>query len=345
MRAPNHVALSRRRALMGAGCIAPLAALGALTALAGCRRSDPLPGTDEFSVAVPSVPHAGLVHLASSRGRFEANGLAVKLLPQTHGKAALGELLASRAELAVVADVPVVVEVLKGAKLEIVATIANSSNELAVVARRDRGVGEASQLANRRIGVTFGTSGEYFLWAFLVHHRIPPQSVQLIDLPPGGLIAALRTGEVDAIAAWQPVRHEAELALGSTAVSLKAPDAYAQGYVLVGLKNDIESRQPAFRRFLQAMLDAERFVREQPEQAKSELAGLFKISPATLGPSWEELTLEVELQQAQLVTLEDVASWAMARGYAPLQPMPNFLSALSLDALLAVDSERVTVVR
>jgi NitT/TauT family transport system substrate-binding protein len=46
-----------------------------------------------------------------------------------------------------------------------------------------------------------------------------------------------------------------------------------------------------------------------------------------------------------LVTLEDVATWAMARGYAPAQPMPNFLSHLALDALLAVGPERVTVVR
>ncbi|MDP9123856.1 MAG: hypothetical protein M3N82_04555, partial [Pseudomonadota bacterium] len=64
-----------------------------------------------------------------------------------------------------------------------------------------------------------------------------------------------------------------------------------------------------------------------------------------LDPSWHDVTLEVEQQQAQLVTLEDVATWAMARNYAPVQPMPNFVSHLALDALLAVSPERVTVVR
>lgn len=267
------------------------------------------------------------------------------MLAQTHGKAALTELLANRADLAIVADVPVVIEVLKGAELDVVATIANSTNELAVVARRDLGVGQAGHLAHRRVGVTLGTSGEYFLWAFLVHHRIAPQSVQLVDLAPGALIDALRAGDVDAIATWQPVRREAELVFGAKAVSLMAPDAYAQGYLLVGRKKDVESRQPELRRLLAALLDAENYVQHHSTQAKSELAEIFKVSPETLGPSWEELTLEVELQQAQLVTLEDVATWAMGRGYVATQPMPNFLSSLSLDALLAVDPQRVTVVR
>ncbi|HEY8880900.1 MAG TPA: ABC transporter substrate-binding protein [Roseateles sp.] len=319
--------------------------LAALFGLGGCRPADNGEAPERVSVALPQVPHAGLVHLAFARGFFAARGLSVTLLPQIHGKAALAELLRGGSDLAVVADVPVVVELLKGAQLSIAATVANASNELAVVARRDRGISRPADLRGRRIGVTLGTSGEYFLWAFLVHHRMAPQSLQFVDLPPGRLIGAVREGLVDAIAAWQPNRHQAELEFGDAAVTLTAPDAYAQGFVLVGQSKALASRQPALRRFLQALLDAERYVMAEPRQAKSELAGLLKITPATLDPSWDELTLEVEQQQAQLVTLEDVAAWAMARGYAPAQPMPNFLSSLSLDALLAISPERVTVVR
>ena len=54
--------------------------------------------------------------------------------------------------------------------------------------------------------------------------------------------------------------------------------------------------------------------------------------------------LQLDQQQAQLITLEEVARWAMARGHAPQQPMPNFLPHLYLEALLAERPERVTVV-
>lgn len=341
MRTPFPIDFGRRQGLLGAAAVALLGALH------GCSRRSAAPAAEALAlkVALPQVPHTGLLHLAAARNFFDAQGLAVTLLPQIHGKAALTALLQGQADLAVAADVPVVVEVLKGAPLGIAATVANASNELAVLGRRDRGISKPVDLQGRRVGVSLGTSGEYFLWAFLVRHRIAPQSTELVDLPPGRLIESLRTGQVDAIAAWQPVRHETELAFGDAIVSLHAPDAYSQSFVLVGRNEFLASHQPTLRKFIEALLAAEQFALTQPVQAKTLLAEIFQLSPATLDPAWQDVALEVEQQQAQLVTLEDVATWAMARGYAPVQPMPNFLANLSLDALTAVSPERVTVVR
>lgn len=333
----------RRRVLIGAGA----GAVVLLASLYGWRRraAGPAPVTSSVRIATPLVPHAGLVHLASARGFFQDQGLAATLLPQTHGKAALAELLQGRADLAVAADVPVVVEVLKGAPLSIVASVANASNELAVLGRVDRGIRNPGDLRGHTVGVTLGTSGEYFLWAFLVRHRIAPRSLRLVDLPPSQLIESLRSGQVDAVAAWQPVRHEAELAFGDRIVSLHAPDAYVQRFVLVGLRDYVQAQQPDLRRLLHALTQAEAFAHAEPQQAKAVLANQIKLGLEALDPSWKDMAFEVEQQQAQLVTLEDVATWAMARGYAPAQTMPNFLSHLALDALLAVGPARVTVVR
>lgn len=291
------------------------------------------------------VPHAGLLHLAAALGYFQDQGIDASLKREIHGKAALAELLQGGADLAVVADVPVVIEVLKGVPLTLVASVANAPTELAVLGRVDRGIRGPGDLAGKRVGVSLGTSGEYFLWAFLVRHRMAPEAPRLIDLPPAKLIEALKYGDVDAIAAWQPVRHAAELGFGDAIVSLTAPDAYAQRFVLVGQREYVHAHTQELRRLIRAMLVAENFVNTSPLRAKRVLADLFKLSPEILDPSWQDMTLEVEQQQAQLVTLEDVATWAMARGYAARQPLPNFLSHLDLDALYAVSPERVTVVR
>ena len=341
MHAPIRSALMRRRALVAGGAAALLGSLYALNR----RRVAPEEWKSTVRIAVPVVPHAGLIHIASARGFFRDRGLGATLLPQCYGKAALAELLRGQADLAVAADVPVVVEILKGAALSIVASVANASNELAVLGRTDRGIRTPGDLRGRKVGVTLGTSGEYFLWAFLVRNRIAPQSVELVDLPPSRLIESLRQGQVDGIAAWQPVRHEAELAFGDLIVSLQAPDAYAQNYVLVCQRDYVLAHQQELRQVVRALLDAEAFVNADSQRAKDALAGLLKLSPETFDPSWQDVTLEVEQQQAQLVTLEDVATWAMARNYAPTQPMPNFVSHLALDTLLAVSPERVTVVR
>lgn len=331
----------RRRLVIGLAAAAALAAAYALN-----RSRKALPSTvEQLSIALPLVPHAGLVHLAASKGFFADHGLAVTLLPQSHGKAALAELLRGGADLAASADVPAVIEVLNGAPLSIAVTMASASNELAVLGRRDRGINTPGDLRGRRVGVTLGTSGEFFLWAFLVRHRLDPGSLTQVDLPPDRLIAALRDGRVDAIAAWQPVRHEAESALGSAIASFSAPDAYAQNYVLAGRQEFMAARPEALRRLMLALHDAERFVELQPREAKAMLAERLKLSTVTLEPAWQTLSLALDQSQSLLVTLEDVAGWAMARGYAPVRPVPNFLPHLYLDALAAVQPERVTVVR
>jgi ABC-type nitrate/sulfonate/bicarbonate transport system substrate-binding protein len=340
MRASIQPRSMRRRILLGGGGAALLASLALEPRSVASEARKP-----SIRIAVPLVPHAGLVHIASARGFFRDQGLDVALRPQSYGKAALAELLRGNADLAVAADVPIVVEILKGAPLSIIASVANASNELAVLGRIDHDIRRPGDLRGHKVGVTLGTSGEYFLWAFLVRHRVPPQSVQLVDLPPSGLIDALRQGVVDAITAWQPVRHEAELAFGDRAVTLRAPDAYSQTYVIVGRQDYVRDHQQELRRMLRALLDADAFVDADPQSAKALLAGWLKLSPQAFDPSWQDVTLEVEQQQAQLVTLEDVATWAMTRNYAPSQPVPNFISHLELDAMLAVSPERVTVVR
>ena len=258
MHAPIPFALSRRHALVGVSA-------AAAAFLCGCNRRDAgtEPKTPALRIATPLVPHAGLVHIASARGLFRDQGLEAILVPQTHGKAALADLLRGKADLAIAADVPVVVEVLKGAPLSIVASLASASNELAVLGRVDRGIRSPGDLIGRKVGVTLGTSGEYFLWAFLTRSRIAPQSLQLVDLPPSRLIESLRNGMVDAVAAWQPVRHEAEVSFGKDIVSLHAPDAYAQRFVLVGQRDYVRAQQPALRRLLLALTQAEAFARAE----------------------------------------------------------------------------------
>jgi NitT/TauT family transport system substrate-binding protein len=341
VQAPIPSGSMRRKLLVGGGAAALLASLYALAP----RRRPPEEARAGIRIAVPTVPHAGLVHIAAARGLFASKGLDVTLLPQSYGKAAVAELVRGNADLAVAADVPVVVEILRGAPLSIVASVANASNELAVLGRIDRGIRSAADLPGHKVGVTLGTSGEYFLWAFLVRHRIAPQSIELVDLPPSGLIDALRRGIVDAITAWQPVRHEAELAFGDRVVSLSAPDAYAQTYVLVGRQDYVQAHRQPLGRVLQALLEADAFVDADPAAARQLLAGVLQLPAETFDPAWHDLTLEVEQQQAQLVTLEDVATWAMARHYAPSQPVPNFFLHLELETMLAVSPERVTVVR
>jgi len=311
----------------------------------GLFPSTPAAPTETLRIALASTPDAALLHIAAAKGYFAEEGLAVSFAPVSHGKIAIDLLAQGKADLAAAADVPFVISVLQGEPLGIVAAVISVPNEMAVVARHDRGITVPSDLRGKRVGVTFGTNGEYFLWAFLIRHKLAPDSVTLVDVPPGRMAQQLSSGTIDAISTWEPVRSDAHAALGDNARSFTGADAYAASQVVVGRNEFLKARSGAIQRLMRALLKAEAFNHAEPQQAFALVADQLKLDARTLAASgWKDFQLKVDLRQSQLVTLEDEARWAMARGYADKGPVPNFLPHLHLDALLAVQPERVTVV-
>lgn len=299
---------------------------------------------DKLSIAVSSTPHAALIHLAAAKGFFRREGLDVAIVPVSHGKAALDLLAQGKTDLAAAAEVPFVISVLNGKPLAIAATVVSVSSEMAVIGRRDRGVAAPRDLVGKKVGVTSGTSGDYFLWAFLIRHKVQPELVTLVDLPPGQLVQELARGSVDAVSTWQPLRFSAEAALGENAAVFAEPDAYTVTHVVVGHAELLRARRPAVEKLVRALLRAEAFGRSDPDEAVALVAERLKVDIKALRTGWHGLDLRVDLLQSQLITLEDEARWAMARGYAPRGAVPNFLPHLHLDALAAVRPDRVTVV-
>jgi ABC-type nitrate/sulfonate/bicarbonate transport system substrate-binding protein len=304
--------------------------------------ADPL--RTPLRVAVSSTPHASLLHLAAAIGSFAEQGIAVELVPVSHGKAALDKLAAGEVELAAAAEVPFVVGVLQGQPWSVLASVASTNSEMALVARRDRGITGPADLAGKRVGVTLGTSGEYFLWAWMIRQRLPADALMQVDLAPNRLAQALAEGSVDAVATWQPVRQQAERALGANGLTFTAPLSYTTTHVVVGRQSTLAADPPAMGRFVRALLKAEAFARRQQQQALDLVAQRLKLPAAELQPLWTGLSLRVDQRQSQLITWEDEARWALARGYVPAQPVPNLLPHLDLAPLAAEAPGRVTVV-
>jgi NitT/TauT family transport system substrate-binding protein len=301
------------------------------------------PQIHKLTLALASTPHAALLHMAAAKGYFFEEGLDVTFVPVSHGKAALDQLAQGKVDLAAAAEVPFVISVLQGEPFAIAANMLSVSTEMALVARRDSGVAAPRDLVGKRIGATLGTSGEYFLWAFLIRHKLAPERITLVDLSPSQMAQALAQGEVDAVAAWQPVRLNAESALGTRGISFTEPDAYTVTHVVVGRQDFLKRETVAIEKLVRALLKAERFNRDEPQQALDLFASRMRLDPQVLQPTWRELGFRVDLRQSQLVTLEDEARWAIARGHAPRRGVPNFLAHVNIDALLAVRSDRVTI--
>lgn len=121
--------------------------------------------------------------------------------------------------------------------------------------------------------------------------------------------------------------------------------AYKETFNVIGPGDVLKKRSRAIEKLVRGILKAEEFNLTRPEAALELVARRLGVAPESIRSTWMGSTFRVELPQSHLNTLEEQARWAMAGGYIEKGPIPNFLPNLYLDALLAVQPERVTVMR
>ena len=305
----------------------------------------PVAPTEKLVLAVPMLPHTSLLLIAEVNGYFVEEGLEVVIKPVSHGKIGLDMVVQGQADLAGAAEQPFVIEVMNGAQLAMVAKVASVADEIALVARADRGITTVRDLVGKRIGVTLRTSGDYSLWLLMIKNRIAPEGVTLIDLPPAALVPEILRGSIDALSAWEPIKSDAFAALSGNAVTFTDPDTYTVAHILFGRTEFLKAHPVALQKMLRALLKAEDFTRADPRTALAVVAKRLGMEVDRLAPSWTQFLFKIDLTQSMLVTLEEESRWAVARGYAksPAAPL-NFLPNLHLDAMLAVRPDRVSVV-
>jgi NitT/TauT family transport system substrate-binding protein len=253
-------------------------------------------------------------------------------------------MLAGEAELATTAETPIVLAALDGHAdaIAVLATLAQSTRGLAVIARADRGIERPPDLAGRSIGVTPKTNVEYFLDLFLTLHGLGPADVRLVPTAPEDLVGRALDGSLDAVATFEP--HTARLleALGRRARPFREPHIYTWLWNLCG-RTDFVGRSPAAARaVLAAALEATGLVDDAPEAARAAMRPI--LGPLPKG-SWDHIDFTMSLDQALVPKLENQADWALEsrRRAAPAEPW-GVLRMMRPGPLRSVDPHRVTLI-
>lgn len=312
--------------------------------IAALFRAPPPP--EKLSIAViDTYLGSGLVLLAGAKGYYADEGLEVTLQAHGAGDTALGAVLAHKADMTTIGNMPLMFATLDKTPLAIVATIARAYKGAAILARRDRGVASASDLKGKTVGVTPRTDGQFVLSVILADHGMAWQAVRTEDIRPGAMIAALTEGKVDAISTWEPILSGAKKALGANGVTFDLASGFSFWFHLAGRQDYVRSHPESMKKLLRALLRAQRFVEEHPAEAFSAISAATRINPEVFKQAWPNFRLRLALPQAMLTTLEDQASWAIANHYTDATAPPNFLNTLYLDGMLAVRPDMVTIVR
>ena len=286
----------------------------------------------------------GLVFIAHAKGYFAHAGLNVTLQPYTTGKDALDATLEGRAELATVADIPIMFAVMKGHPVSIVATISTVEKDPGVLGRKDKGILTPADLNGKRIGVTLGTSAHFMLDALLNRHKLSTDDVTLHNLQPQELAEALLQGVVDAVAAWEPYLGALRTQLGGNGMLFDGVEIYELPFNIAGTRDYVVSHPEMIKKLVRALVRAEQLCREEPDAARQIIASAMDVSLENLQELWPSYRFNVTLDQSLLLTLEDETRWAIKNELTDRTNIPNYLDHFYLDALEAVTPVAVMVI-
>ncbi len=322
-------------------------ALLVLVALLGCQRPPPKAPEplQRIRVACTVQPQSTLVHIAMAKGYFPGEGLEVETILHAFGKASLQCLLDQRAEFAVVAETPLMFNILKGERLFVLATIEASNSNNAILARKDVGVSAPGDLRGKRIGFTPGTTSEFFLDSFLTTLGLTRQDIQPVPLNPDDMQGAILGKQVAAICTWNYPLTRIRRMLGPQGLIFYDHEIYTETYNLVAQQDFVQKNPETVRRLLRAMVRAEQFAAEHPGEAQTLMSRASGTDLEVVREVWSSFRYRIQLDETILVTLEDETRWAMKQRLTEAKAMPDYRTYLHADSLRAVRPDAVKLPR
>lgn len=289
--------------------------------------------------------HSALVPLAKLRGFYAAEGLDVEVRNFPSGRHTLAAMFAGECALAAAGETPTVYNSLSRNDFRILASISVSSNIERMIVRSDRGIRTAADLRGRRVAVPQFTSAHNFLDIYLAANGLAPQEVTKVYLPAQEMAQAFRSGDVDAVAHWEPNIEVLAKEFGSKTKVFTTPGLYTNTMLLLGRRDFLHQNPAAAERVLRALLRAERFVKEHPAEGKALMARHYDLSASDADLIWPLHDFSVSLDQSLLFLLESTARWEIGLMPPAQRPaLPNYLDFIYLDGLMSVKPEAVTII-
>lgn len=314
-------------------------------AVAGLLMAPVLALGASLTVAVALNPMALPLMVAQHEGMFAAEGLDVKVIECVSGARCMKTMLDGDADVATVADTPIVFRSFERSDFCVIGTFATSPSDAKLIVHKDSGIDRPSQLVGRRVGVAVGTSGQFFLDSMLMMHGVEPRQLQVVNLQPEDMSRALASGQVQALSVWEPFAWRTVKEMKGGSRVLQASGIYNVTFNLVIQRRMAGARDADLMALLRAVERAERFIRQQPQRAQRIMMDRLSGDQAFVDWVWPGLQFRLGLDQSLIKTLESEARWALREGHVNGKQIPNYLGFMHVTPLKLVLPEASNIAR
>lgn len=225
--------------------------------------------------AAYATDHAA-AFIGVEKGIFAKHGLDAKLVMYQTGVEMINGLLSNAQEVNIMGSVPFLAGVSRGQPLVLIghlhgdALADNYSQNNAIITTPQGGVrpDDLQTLRGKKVGLARGTGAEGYLLGILSQAGLKDSDLTLINVPPANTATALRQGDVQAIAAWEPWATVAGLRVPGAVEVIrgKCAGCYDPGTILT-TRATIAQKPEQLRRFMVAFAEAHQWLRQHYDEA------------------------------------------------------------------------------
>ena len=314
-----------------------------------CDNAPPQADKPIQKISIAVMPHSFTgytIFVSQEKGFFKEQGLAVTLQTKfPHGKGILQAMIEKKTELAVSSETPFMHAVLSGAEIATITATVKARKHLGIVCRKDKGISSAGDLRGKKIGVTIGSNGEFFLDTVLLLNGIQRNAVEVIHLKPNQMIDSILKGDVDAVATWNPQLSMARKELGEQGRTFYADNLYSPFFIVSARQDYVLSYPDTITKVVRALHNTTEFIHKNQDESQKIISKYLKIDPLLLKELSATYSFKTNLEQSFLITLENQSKWAIKKNRIPQTDIPNFLNYIYTDALEEVVPEAMTIIR
>jgi ABC-type nitrate/sulfonate/bicarbonate transport system substrate-binding protein len=240
--------------------------------LASNAQNAPLP----LRIGAANATDHAAAFIGVERGIFARHGLDAKIVMYQTGPEMINGLLNGAQDVNIMGSIPFLAGVSRGQPLVLIghlhgdATRQYYADNNSIVAAANAGIKEkdVKSLRGKKIGLPRGTGAEGYLLGVLGENGMKDSDVTLVNLKPSDQTTALRQGDVQAVAAWEPWATAAAQRVPGAfrVVSGGCESCYDPGSILT-TRQVIEQKAETLRRFMLAFAEAHQWLRTHFDEA------------------------------------------------------------------------------
>ena len=263
----------------------------------------------------------------------------VEIVPVPNGREAMAQLLHGSVDAATGSETQMLLNSIAEPGIRIILTLAEARYR--IIARRSAGIRRVEDLRGKSVAATVNTSSQYFLREMLRKAGLLLETdVRFVNLEGPDMPAALKRGDVDAVAIWEPHAQNSLETLGGEAVVLQSSSVYRERFNLNTTSKIL--RDPDKRRalveFLRAVLRASDRARSHAGETQMQLAPFINTPAATIQRVWNQFLFRANLPGDLPAVLGNVEIFVAAVQYRG--PRPRASLATFIDSSVLTDAKR-----